>query len=118
MRGGTGRDRLYGGRGNDRLYGSSGNDRLHGHSGRDRLVGGRGIDRLHGDRGNDSISSRDKRRRDLVVGGSGRIEQGSTKAIAYARSSASLELEEIGTVDPNNRQGLGSNGGIESPDLR
>jgi acid phosphatase type 7 len=72
LRGGAGNDVLRGGRGRDRLYGNKGNDRLYGQSGSDRLVGGAGRDRLYGNNGNDRLSARDKRRRELVIGGRGR----------------------------------------------
>jgi acid phosphatase type 7 len=72
LRGGDGNDRIRGGKGRDRLYGGKGDDRLFGQSGRDRLLGGPGKDRLHGNAGNDSLSSRDTRQLDRVVGGKGR----------------------------------------------
>jgi hypothetical protein len=72
IRGRGGNDVIYGGSGNDRIYGGSGNDLLHGQSGNDRLDGGPGRDRIYGDSGRDSIRARDKRRRDLIVGGRGR----------------------------------------------
>ncbi|MGH2979487.1 MAG: metallophosphoesterase [Solirubrobacterales bacterium] len=72
LRGGDGIDRIRGGKGRDRIYGGRGDDRLSGQSGRDRLVGNSGKDRLHGSAGNDSLSSRDRRQLDRVVGGKGR----------------------------------------------
>ena len=73
VRGGAGRDRLYGGRGNDRLYGNSGQRPVprpqwsrSRWSAAEEEIGSTGI------AATTRSPSRDKRRRDLVVGGRGR----------------------------------------------
>jgi Ca2+-binding RTX toxin-like protein len=71
IRGGSGHDRIDGGKGNDRIYGDRGRDNLSGGRGADRIVGGKHADRLSGGPGADSLSSRDRRRRERVLGGRG-----------------------------------------------
>jgi Ca2+-binding RTX toxin-like protein len=58
--------------GSDRVNGLGGNDRLRGGTGNDRLTDKAGKDKLFGESGKDRMSTRDGKRGDLLVGGSGR----------------------------------------------
>jgi Ca2+-binding RTX toxin-like protein len=69
--GSSGNDTIRAGAGNDTINGGSGNDTILGGLGNDRLTGGAGTDTLNGEAGDDRFQARD-RRRDSIVGGSGR----------------------------------------------
>jgi Ca2+-binding RTX toxin-like protein len=72
LAGNGGNDRINGGSGKDRISGGAGRDRVSGDGGNDRLTGNGGRDRVQGSSGNDRLTSRDRRKGDVVSGGRGR----------------------------------------------